>query len=37
MAPSSSGRRLDLDANPEVAEKVASVLWPSAVLWPRSR
>jgi hypothetical protein len=33
----SSGRGLDLDANPEVADRVVSVLWPSAVLWPRSR
>jgi hypothetical protein len=30
----SSERRLDLDADPDVAEKVASVLWPSAVPWP---
>ena len=33
----SSGRRLGLDADPEMAEKVVSVLWPSAVRWPRSR
>jgi hypothetical protein len=33
----SSERPLDFEADPEVADKVVSVLWPSAVRWPRSR